>query len=377
MIINITLVITAIVITALLAETLIIRRHVNKFTLRVLVNGTRGKSSVVKYIHTGLVNNSTFAKVTGVIPTMLFPNGEEKPINRKGAARVQEQVKMIRYAAGLKADNIVLECMSINPELQKLESHILKPQIYVITNIRNDHPEQMGKDELQQVYSICNAIPRSCIVITAEKVHVAIIREFAVNRNSTVVEVDEMVYPELPEHMHAVNVALAATVCEQAGIDKKNAIDAIINSERSPEPVLLKLPGDTLFLNGFAVNDIPSASDFIKKWLDEIKTIKKVSFIFNSRNDRPLRTIQFAEWFSTNGNIERIILTGNHKERAMKELVKHGFEKEKISVWNSGSIESFVDSIMQCGLEGNLIIGIGNIAGDGFKILKKLKGMEV
>lgn len=377
MIINITLVITAIVIAALLAETLIIRRHVNKFTLRVLVNGTRGKSSVVKYIHAGLVNTSTFAKVTGVIPTMLFPNGEEKSINRKGAARVQEQIKMIRYAAGLKADNIVLECMSINPELQKLESRILRPQIYVITNIRNDHPEQMGKDELQQVYSICNAIPRNCIVITAEKVHVAIIREFAVNRNSTVVEVDEAVYPELPEHMHAVNVALAAVVCEQTGIDKKTAIDAIINSERSPEPVLLKLPGDTLFLNGFAVNDIPSASDFIKKWLDEIKTIKKVSFIFNSRNDRPLRTIQFTEWFSSNGNIERIILTGNHKERAMKELVKHGFEKEKISVWNSNSLESFIDSIKQYGLEGHLIIGIGNIAGDGFKILEKLKGMEV
>ncbi len=61
----------------------------------------------------------------------------------------------------------------------------------------------------------------------------------------------------------------------------------------------------------------------------------------------------------------------------MKELVNHGFEKEKISVWNSNSLESFVDSIKQYGLEGHLIIGIGNIAGDGFKILEKLKGMEV
>ncbi|MBM4170972.1 MAG: hypothetical protein FJ214_03780 [Ignavibacteria bacterium] len=54
---------------------------------------------------------------------------------------------MIKRAAKNNVDAIILECMSIKPELQIIESKVLNPHYYVITNIREDHLEELGISE--------------------------------------------------------------------------------------------------------------------------------------------------------------------------------------------------------------------------------------
>lgn len=373
MIINLTLIITFTILAVLLLETVLIRRCVNQFKIRVLVNGTRGKSSVVKYIHAGLSNNPALAKITGVIPTVILPDGMEKRIHRKGTARVQEQVRTIRLASKLKVENIILECMSINPELQRLESRVLKPHFYVITNIRNDHYEQMGGNILEQAQSICNAIPYNCKVITAEKDYLDIIKEAAIKKKSEVVEVNEINHFQLNENILSINLSIAATVCELIGINKEEAIKSIIAKNIFSEQIVFSLPKQSLFLNGFAVNDVPSAEDFFTKWSNKLNDKRERVILFNSRKDRPLRTLQFTEWLSQKESIGRIILTGNHQSRALRELRNKDYDMSRITMWNSKSIRNFLNSVNELNLENTLIIGIGNIAGDGFKIINKLR----
>jgi len=373
MIIDLTLIITFAFLAALLLEAILIRRCVNQFKVRVLVNGTRGKSSVVKYIHAGLSNTSALAKITGVIPTIILPDGVEQVIHRRGPARVQEQIRTIRLATKLKVENIVLECMSINPELQKLESRLLKPNFYVITNIRNDHSEQMGANILEQVHSICNAIPYNCKVITAEKEYLNIIKEAAIKKKSEVIEVQELNNFQIDDNMLSINLSIAATVCELIGINKEEAINSIIAKNRVSEKLSFILPKESFFINGFAVNDIPSAEEFLVKWLNEFKDKNEAVVLFNSRKDRPLRTVQFAEWLSKKKNITRIVLTGNHQPRAFMELRSKDYDLSRITLWNSKAINKFFDSVNKLNLENALIIGIGNIAGDGFTIINKLR----
>jgi len=74
-------------------------------------------------------------------------NEKSFQIKRKSAARVTEKFKMIKRAAKNNVDAIILECMSIKPELQIIESKVLNPHYYVITNIREDHLEELGISE--------------------------------------------------------------------------------------------------------------------------------------------------------------------------------------------------------------------------------------
>ena len=133
-------IIVCIIIVLLIFEKWLLQRGVDSLSLRIHVTGTRGKSSVTEYIASGLsaMYPGVMAKITGVIPTII-QNGSRNRIKRRGIARVQEQVKTIFSASRSRSGALVMECMSISPDLQQLESRFFRPHILVITNIRDDH----------------------------------------------------------------------------------------------------------------------------------------------------------------------------------------------------------------------------------------------
>ena len=68
-----------------------------KIPLIIHVNGTRGKSSVVRLIAAGLRggNKKVMAKTTGSAPAIIFEDGSETPIVRHYGANIKEQLKII------------------------------------------------------------------------------------------------------------------------------------------------------------------------------------------------------------------------------------------------------------------------------------------
>ncbi|MBE0666896.1 MAG: hypothetical protein IH593_04405, partial [Bacteroidales bacterium] len=240
--------------------------------------------------------------------------------------------------------------------------------------------EGMGVSLDSQAEAICSAIPKNCTVITNEKHFLDKIREKAAVRNSSVItpeELDNEMTGRLPYGVFPENVALALAVCKEAGAEPIRsgiAIQKLLSDCPSPLTTFSDGNKSLHFLNAFAVNDIDSTESFISHWKRVIDHKGKITIVLNTREDRPLRTRIFSDWIAKDQQFyERIILTGNHKERAKYSLIKSGVEKVKIMTWKRELLNDFKMNLINILPDRSLVVGVGNIGGDGFHILNTLK----
>lgn len=343
---------------------------------RIHVNGTRGKSSVTSYIGAGLraVNIKTFAKITGIIPTMIHSDGSEEPIRRKGPARVHEQFAMIRKAYKEHCQGLVLECMSLHPENQRVESLALRPTVYVITNIGEDHFEEMGKSIEERVASICGAIPKDGILVTIEDDNFSLIAEWAKKKNARLIAAKDFILDvSLPDGIFSQNINLALTAIEASGLDTSTAKTAIIEYASQQKTLLTTTRTGEIeyfFLNGFAVNDPPSADSFIGSWLKTLGNSFNMYIILNTRSDRPERTKLFSAWLAAGNNFTGVLVTGKHRKAAMRML-----QKAAIPLYTASSANEAIAQMNAIAASSDkkcLFIGIGNIADTGFEIINEI-----
>lgn len=368
-------------IVLLLLEKAIVNHSVNQIKVRIHVNGTRGKSSVVRYIHAGLEasENDTMAKITGVVPA-LFYNGKTQILERRGLARVQEQFYIIRLAARRKVKALTLECMSVTPELQRLESRIFKPHVYVLTNIRDDHPEVMGRSLHKQAESMAAAIPTNCTVVTNEKHYLPLLQKAVAGKNGKLVLSEPLsvhMLKNIPEGVFPENISLAMTACREAGYDT-NYLSEVwlkkLENEEKPLALLTCEEKQIRFLNAFAVNDVASTEIFIQKWRAQKSVLDSFSVLLNTRADRPLRTGKLTNWLIENDAfIDQVLVCGNHANKALLDLKKHKPMRSKLYKVKQSELKRIKEFLFHKLIHNSLLIGMGNTGGDGKMILKQLK----
>ncbi len=124
------------------------RRALRDIPVRIHVAGTRGKSTTTRLIAAALRagGRRVVAKTTGSEPRLILPDGRDEIWPRRGPATIREQVGVVRRAAQLGADTIVVECMAIRPEFVfASEHHLIEATTAVITNTRADHLEDIGE----------------------------------------------------------------------------------------------------------------------------------------------------------------------------------------------------------------------------------------
>ncbi len=161
----------ALILVLGLAERLERDRCFRAIPVRVLVNGTRGKSTVTRLIRAGIAASGTpaFAKTTGTQARFIFPDGSEKPVRRLATANIREQLRALSRARRSGARAVVLECMALKPELQwSCEHEMLRSTVGVITNARPDHTEIMGKSVDDIARTLANTIPRGGVLVAGE-----------------------------------------------------------------------------------------------------------------------------------------------------------------------------------------------------------------
>jgi gamma-polyglutamate synthase len=140
-----------------------------RFEHRIHVNGIRGKSSVTRLIAASLREGGikTAAKTTGSSARILVDHKYDNLVQRK-EADIAEQRRMLEFYTGdthrmytgedYKA--VVFECMAVNPIYQQyLEEKIMHSTIGVITNVREDHTDMLGKTLTEIARSLCNTVP--------------------------------------------------------------------------------------------------------------------------------------------------------------------------------------------------------------------------
>jgi poly-gamma-glutamate synthase PgsB/CapB len=369
---NIVLAITIATLIFLIAERFVIARRTGGIRYRIHVNGTRGKSSVARYIGAALSAASvkTVVKVTGVIPTLYFSDGSSHPIKRWGKARVQEQLSVISRAFAHRADALVMECMSLKPEYQQLESRLFRPNVSVITNIEDDHREEMGITHQEHVESIAASLPYHSLVFTIDMEQIDLLKRIADDRGTSVhvvAPLDAVLAAQLPAGMFAANVSLALAVASHCGIDKDKAFTAIKELGSQKECIETTINGFPIrFINGFAVNDVPSAVRFIDRWSDG-NTARKKIIILNTRNDRPLRTVEFVHWCASVKDLHHCFITGTHASYALRTLKKTTLAGSRFSRVGVEELSGKLNEIVQSEMD---IFGFGNIAGDGFSVIE-------
>jgi len=358
-------------------------KRISKIKHRIHINGIRGKSSVTRLIGQILREQGikTYTKTTGSEARLIDHNGEEKPIKRR-IANINEQISIVEKISKHKPEALVVECMAIHPNLQRVcEEKMINATISVLTNVRFDHQDLMGWTLEEITYSLCEFIPTNSILVCGEQNPklLKIIKEKTKKRNTKLIladnklmESDKNILKKLNYIEHEENIALALKVAEILKIDKETATRGILNA--SPDPGVLKVYQKRVnglsvsFINAHAANDRESIIK-IYKILKEQGHLNKTNIgILYNRYDRPERAEIFADTASKNMNLDAIILIGAYKDIVKNKLTNNGFSDDKIFLLKKENLENLIKMLYKIsngngnGKEINLI-GMVNIHG--------------
>ena len=356
--------------------------------LRIHVNGTRGKSSVTRLVAAGLREGGlkTFAKTTGTAPRVIDSNGKDRIIHRLRLPSIGEQVKLLSYFSVQKPDAVVIECMAVQPQYQWIAEHkMVKSHIGVITNVRPDHLDEMGPTEEDVAHSLCNTVPVNSVLITGEDQKPDILKKVAKQNGTTFIkseessvqknELDGFNYME-----HPANIAVALDVCKQAGVNRSTALKGMHKVQPDVGALVawdLDINSKNIrFVNGMAANDPVSTLQIWNFISERFATDKETTCIFfNSRDDRPVRTMQMIEltfekikpdyFFVRGDKVKKIIDTfGKTSPKTKVEVI--GLEKP---------LENIISNLKNLP-NNSLIYAIGNQVGAGQEILEKVATLK-
>jgi poly-gamma-glutamate synthase PgsB/CapB len=345
--------------------------------IRIHINGSRGKSSVTRLIAAGLRTSGkrVIAKTTGSAPRIIFEDGSEKPIPRRGKPNIRELVDFFRIVKRRKADAVVVECMAILPELQRVTEHtIMRSTIGVITNVRPDHIGEMGETLEEIAESLSFTIPRSAVLFSQENRFADLFSKKAnrlrtdfnpvISAEPTALEMRHFPYVE-----HKENVAIALSVCEYLGVARAQALQGMHHAE--PDIGVLRIhriieDGKIIeFVNAFSAND-PESIALI--WEKVKKRHEQKIVLVNTRRDRIIRSNQLGELVARQIDAHHYIVTGTFVKAFISSALKAGIPREKIENLEGRSVETIYRAIKDRTEERAIVFAMGNFVNFGWEI---------
>lgn len=272
---------------------------------KILVTGSRGKSSIVRYLHAALSANGidTYARITGVIPRELSPHGMQ-PILRGSGAHVEEMrwwLKRLPPTPGA----IVMENSAISPDLQPLPAIWLKPDIFVLTNVRPDHNDAWGPTEIEAARVLVNGILQdSNVVIPEELTNKLFVTSMLRDKNCTIT-VSSADKRKTTNSYVENNLSLALKVCELLDLDLHKCRNAICSLQPDIADFHIFRFSKSSLASAFSAND-PESTEIL---FDSTGWKKQETLVlFFHRKDRPLRLKAFKKWITSTDWKNRIII---------------------------------------------------------------------
>lgn len=368
------------------------RRHRNKIPVRVHVNGTRGKSSVCRLIGAGLRAGGrvTATKTTGTLARMIFPDGSEAPVFRPAKPNVAEQIRIVRTAAQLGAEALVIECMALQPSLQWLsEWRFVRATHGVITNARPDHLDVMGPTETDVARALAGMIPPGQKLFTAERDHLPIFADACADRSCQLVAIGEDEVAAITERdlagfaykEHPDNLALALAVCADLGVERQVALDGMWAAVPDPgamtEHIVEFFGRRIVFVNGFAANDPESTRYIWEKTIERHPEVTKTIAVFNCRADRADRSRQLGEDYVKWAQADHVVLMGTGTYLFARAAVAAGVPTSRFVTVEDMSVDEIFETIVGLGGRSALVMGMANIGGQGLDVVRYFKNREV
>lgn len=314
-------------------------RHVNSIPIRILVNGTRGKTTVTRQLHSILAPKmSVLAKTTGSQALLIYPDSSEHPVNRRfGYHLIREQYKFFALACSLKVDAVIVECSAVSPESQLIMAQkLVRPTCNIITNARIDHVDQMGNSVESTAEVLKLSVPKGQKFYTSDFF-------FASDSHAVVVE--------------GGNEELVGRVLEKEFGLKEFSVGAFQPDLGLVGPFSVE---GMVIVNAFAANDKQSAAEVLDKYVGQDYIV-----LYNNRADREFRVPYFASLFEAY-KVKQIVVLGEHVNKCVRFFSKQ-VPCAKVFGFN-GTNDSLISmlSAKKC----DVIIGMGNIKGAGTTLIE-------
>ncbi len=320
------------------------RRRVDALEWRVHVNGIRGKSTVTRII-AGMMREAgivTVAKSTGTFAAVINEQGVDEPIDRRGPATILEQIEVCRRYLRPEVQALIIECMALKPEYQEVsERMIVRSNIGVLTNVREDHQDVMGETLPEIARSLLSTCPRDGILVTSEQNPeiLEVMREVCARQGSELLVADPNIVTDddinrFDYIAFKENVCIALAIAELVGIPRDVAMDGMVKAD--PDPGVLRMKdlaiGDkrVTWANLFAVNDRESMVAAMEKLVSYITDETTTVGILNNRADRERRAIQFADVAAFDLSFQRLVTFGAYEGLVTGRLESNGYPAEHI-----------------------------------------------
>ncbi len=279
-------------------------KNLSSIQIRILVTGSRGKSSLVRLAHAGLssLGVPSWGRITGVLPRELSPRGE-RFIERTAGGHVEEMrwwLKQIPPDAGA----VVMENSAVTPELQGLAARWLAPGLVVWTNARADHQETWGPSARDAREALLEGIPDRTVVVAGREVaSSSMVRDHLRRKGCLLESVDPGA--NAGRDFKRENLLLAVRTLALAGLDPAAAVPAM---EALPPDIadfrVVESEGG-LLAAAFSANDPESTASL---WDGLGWEAEKTVLLYNHRSDRPLRLRAFLPWIQCLPWRERLLM---------------------------------------------------------------------
>lgn len=347
------------------------RRNLNGILIRIMVNGTRGKTSVTRLVAAILreAGIRTWAKTTGTQAAWILPDGSEQEYRKRRPVNIREQIPFIKKAKTDGAEAVVVECMALHPENQRMMAEeLVRPTIGVITNARVDHVMEIGATEVQTVRTLALSIGKNTALVCDD----ARFDAYTDNRTAAMDEQIDPAYTESFDYpVYEDNIRLALRVARLLAIDRETALRGM---KRALPDIGMRGPfrvGKCLVINAFAANDIESSRTVFRRNVEKYELEQvPVYVLFNNRSDREFRLKEFAPFIQELARQGAgMTVTGENRGKAARYFKrKTGIAAEKLTV----PAMDWLDGISK---EKCVVLCIGNIANDGKKIIEALEAL--
>lgn len=365
------------------------QKRLDQLDARVHINGIRGKSTVTRLV-AGVLREGgyvTVAKTTGSAARVIDPLGAEYPIKRNGAATINEQIDIVREHVTPGVEALVIECMAVRPLYQEYsQEFMVRSDITVITNVREDHQEEMGETLEEIADSLCATVPRSGVLVTAEdRPHLrARLAQRAAERGSAFVYADPAAVEDADMRgfdylQFKENVAIGLAIAELLGVSREAAIRGMWKSVPDIGVVRLR----TYEINGkkimwvpmFAANDRESVVLTVRTLSSQFPPGATVIGILNNRADRGRRAELFGEMagHDLRPYLDHTLLFGAYEESVEAQILGAGVDPASVHRLGDSvkpSIHELLDRIVALVPgEHAVLIGMVNIHTDQAEML--------
>ena len=280
--------------------------------VRIAVSGTRGKSSVTRWLHDAFHERGrdTYAKVTGTTPVSVV-NGVEREIPRDRRVTLYENER--EFARHAPAEVAVFENQGITPYTTRLvNENYVDPDVVVLCNVRSDHLGTLGNDRREIARGLARAVPKGTTVVCGERderLRSYLERELD-RREATYEHVsvpDEHAHVPGSECVYAVDATLAAV--GEDGLTYET-VSRLVDSMRVS---WTDLPAGPVY-NAADVNDVESTEVVRRSLVAETGVGHHVLPVVYLRHDRRGRTASFRRYLddlSDRKVVSRVVEVGD------------------------------------------------------------------